>query len=187
MLAGHQEAHRRCLCVSQAFIPHLLLAAGRIVHTLVQMSHPLLSLLVLIFRLRLVLALLPMQVLVCMDSRPLLQLTSFAPPVPVRRLLSLKKASISTFWLGRRKSSVEFILIRFKPLAVEYNGSMLLIAIAQRTLMMLITPPQLPLPAAGSADGVRFKIIDGHMLNYSCLSWLNAIAKAILQPKLNRE
>jgi hypothetical protein len=55
-----------------------------------------------------------------------------------------------------------YILIRFKPLAIEYNGSMLLIAIAQRTLMMLLTPPQLPLPAAGSADGVRFKIIDGH-------------------------
>jgi uncharacterized membrane protein YkgB len=55
-----------------------------------------------------------------------------------------------------------YILIRFKPLTVEYNGSMLLIAIAQRTLLMLITTPQLPLPVAGSADGVRFKIIDGH-------------------------
>ena len=55
-----------------------------------------------------------------------------------------------------------YILIGFKPLAVEYNGSMLLIAIAQRTLMMLITTPQLPLHAAGSADGVHFKIIDGH-------------------------
>jgi hypothetical protein len=76
-----------------------------------------------------------------------------------------------------RSNIAGYIPNKFKLLAVDNVDSTIVASHAQLTLTMdHLSMPQLPLLADGAADGVRFKLADGHR-RLCIFTWLNAIVK----------